>query len=151
MERHDPLFTRLLEESRGIEGFFDNLFSFLSRRTDFLTRPEAAREQLLTKFDQYADLHKNSKPEVTKADGQQSDVSSQEKYLEVFKREQAALRREPKIVELADGDESCFLATPQNRASLNVEPETSSLATGDSNVVDDGMTPNSSNGYAKKQ
>ena len=33
----DGLFMQVVQQSQGIEGFFDNVFSFLRRKTDFFS------------------------------------------------------------------------------------------------------------------
>jgi hypothetical protein len=35
--RFDGLFTSAIQNSRGIDNFFDSMFSFMRRKTDFFT------------------------------------------------------------------------------------------------------------------
>ena len=43
-EKFDGLFMTLVQQSQGIENFYNNLFSFMRRKTDFFTYDDKARE-----------------------------------------------------------------------------------------------------------
>ncbi len=51
-ERFDGLFMNAMQHSRGIEPFFDAMFSFMRRKTDFFTaeaRSAATVNELMNK------------------------------------------------------------------------------------------------------
>ena len=41
-ERFDGIFMNVVQQSRGVEEFFDNVFGFLGRKTDFYTQEQTA-------------------------------------------------------------------------------------------------------------
>ena len=41
-ERFDGIFMNVVQQSRGVEAFFDNVFGFMGRKTDFFTQEEQA-------------------------------------------------------------------------------------------------------------
>ena len=43
-KKYDSALMRIVDENRGIEGFFDAVFGFLGRGTDFFTREQTAFE-----------------------------------------------------------------------------------------------------------
>lgn len=41
-ERFDGIFMQIVQQSQGIDNFFDNLFGFMGRKTDFFTQEQTA-------------------------------------------------------------------------------------------------------------
>jgi hypothetical protein len=41
-ERYDGVFMNIVQQSQGIDNFFDNLFGFMGRKTDFFTQEAQA-------------------------------------------------------------------------------------------------------------
>lgn len=67
----DGLFMTAVQQSQGIDNFFDNLFGFFGRKTDFFTKEETAMttvNQHLTRHIQVfkADTEKKEKLEKAK-------------------------------------------------------------------------------------
>jgi hypothetical protein len=46
-ERFDGLFMTAIQQSQGIDNFFDNLFSFMRRKTDFFTLSDKSKTIVL--------------------------------------------------------------------------------------------------------
>jgi hypothetical protein len=46
--RFDGLFTSAIQNSRGIDNFFDAMFSFMRRKTDFFTQEKLSTEKVMT-------------------------------------------------------------------------------------------------------
>jgi hypothetical protein len=42
-ERFDGLFMTAIQQSQGIDNFFNNLFSFMRRKTDFFTLADKSK------------------------------------------------------------------------------------------------------------
>ena len=49
-ERFDGLFLNAVQQSQGIDNFFNNLFGFMRRKTDFYQAEELSREKVLAHF-----------------------------------------------------------------------------------------------------
>lgn len=41
-ERFDGVFMSIVQQSQGIDNFYDNLFGFMGRKTDFFTQEAQA-------------------------------------------------------------------------------------------------------------
>ena len=52
-EQFDGLFMTAVQQSQGIENFFDNMFGFFGRKTDFYSQDSRA----LTMVNQYLTKH----------------------------------------------------------------------------------------------
>lgn len=60
-ERLDGLFLNGVQQSQGIENFFDNLMGFFRRKTDFFTQRETGLKQLVAAFEKHERLFKDMK------------------------------------------------------------------------------------------
>lgn len=62
-EKFDGIFTQIINERQGYEGFFDNIFSFLRRKSDFFANSKQG-EQLIAKLGKFhADKYFEEKEE----------------------------------------------------------------------------------------
>ena len=57
-ERLDGMFMNAVQQSQGIENFFNNLFGFFRRKTDLFTDEVRSKEQLEKGFQKHLDLAK---------------------------------------------------------------------------------------------
>lgn len=65
-ERFDGLFLNAVQQSQGIDNFFNNLFGFMRRKTDFYQAEELSREKVLAHFEANLALYKNDKVKADK-------------------------------------------------------------------------------------
>jgi len=57
-DRLDGMFMNAVQQSQGIENFFNNLFGFFRRKTDLFTDEARSREQLNKGFEKHLNLAK---------------------------------------------------------------------------------------------
>lgn len=50
-----------VQQSQGIENFFNNLFSFMRRKTDFFTYDDKARDIVSKPLDEHLAIYKEDK------------------------------------------------------------------------------------------
>jgi hypothetical protein len=55
-ERLDGMFMTAVQQSQGIDNFFNNLFGFFRRKTDLFTDEKRSREQLEKGFTKHLEL-----------------------------------------------------------------------------------------------
>jgi hypothetical protein len=60
-ERLDGLFMSAIQQSQGIETFFNNLFSFMRRKTDFFSMPEQSQKVVLAEMNKHVALFSEDK------------------------------------------------------------------------------------------
>lgn len=53
-ERFDGLFMNAVQQSQGIDNFFDNLFGFMRRKTDFFTLEDKSKTMVLSHLERHA-------------------------------------------------------------------------------------------------
>ena len=41
-DKYDGILAQMVQQNKGYEGFFDTIFSFLQRKTDFYANPSKA-------------------------------------------------------------------------------------------------------------
>jgi len=52
-EQFDGLFYNILQNSKGIDNFFDSMFSFFRRKTDFYLNPEESKNKIQEKYEKH--------------------------------------------------------------------------------------------------
>lgn len=57
-ERFDGLFMSAIQNAHGIENFFDAMFSFMRRKTDFFTIQEQSENVVKRQMEKHAALFK---------------------------------------------------------------------------------------------
>ena len=60
-ERFDGLFMSAIQQSQGIEKFYDHLFSFMRRKTDFYTAEAKSLETVNTIMRKHMALFRDDK------------------------------------------------------------------------------------------
>ena len=60
-EKFDGMFMTIVNDSKGIEGFLTNLFSFMRRKTDFFSTPDKGREFVLKYFEEQNRVYHDNK------------------------------------------------------------------------------------------
>ena len=59
--RFDGLFMNAVQQSHGIDQFFDNLFGFFRRKTDFFQQEEFATKKVNDSLKKHLDMFKADK------------------------------------------------------------------------------------------
>ncbi len=60
-EKFDGLFMTAVQQSQGIENFYNNMFSFMRRKTDFFTYDDKARDIVNKPLDEHLRIYKEDK------------------------------------------------------------------------------------------
>ena len=59
--RFDGLFMSAVQQSGGIENFYEYLFSFMRRKTDFFSNEEQSKKTVMKTFTNHQVLYANDK------------------------------------------------------------------------------------------
>ena len=89
-EKFDGLFMTAIQQSQGIDNFFNNLFSFMRRKTDFFTAPEQSRKIVVTSLDEHMRTFQEDKQREAALKAKQE---SEKKKREAKEAEEAAKRK----------------------------------------------------------
>ena len=57
-ERFDGLFMSAIQQAQGIENFYDSMFSFMRRKTDFFSNEDSSFNTVKTNFEKHQKLYK---------------------------------------------------------------------------------------------
>ena len=60
-ERMDGLFMSAIQNARGIDNFFDYIFSFMRRKTDFYTAEEKSKSVVIAQLEKHMALFQADK------------------------------------------------------------------------------------------
>jgi hypothetical protein len=52
-ERFDGLFMSAIQQAQGIENFYDSMFSFMRRKTDFFSSEESSFNTVKNNFEKH--------------------------------------------------------------------------------------------------
>ena len=60
-ERMDGLFMSAIQNAQGIDNFFNYIFSFMRRKTDFYTADEKSKQVVVAQFEKHRVLFSEDK------------------------------------------------------------------------------------------
>ena len=83
--RFDGLFISALQNSKGIDNFFDSMFSFMRRKTDFFSQDEDSKKVVLKQIDKHLKLFNEDKKRVELIKQKQAEVKAPQPKKEVKK------------------------------------------------------------------
>eukprot|EP01054_Gregarina_sp_Poly1_P001525 Gregarina_sp_Poly_1__1524@NODE_1383_length_4248_cov_66_729491_g927_i0_p2_GENE_NODE_1383_length_4248_cov_66_729491_g927_i0NODE_1383_length_4248_cov_66_729491_g927_i0_p2_ORF_typecomplete_len303_score60_06CS/PF04969_16/7_9e14Nudc_N/PF14050_6/1_6e13Alpha_GJ/PF03229_13/1_5_NODE_1383_length_4248_cov_66_729491_g927_i027935 len=133
----DGIFLGIADKHGGLEGFLEEVFSFLDRRTDFFDLKKESESKLLQTYRKYADIHAERKREAFRKE--QTLLEKAPAFEEVFD-EPSPTKQEPKSAP----------PKPQPSTSHEIPSPTTTKATEASTPEkessDDVLIPNSGNG-----
>lgn len=58
-ERFDGLFMSAIQQAQGINNFYDAMFSFMRRKTDFFSQDDSSFETVKANFEKHRALYKD--------------------------------------------------------------------------------------------
>jgi len=102
-ERFDGIFMNIVQQASGIDNFFDSLFGFMQRKTDFYTNPDTGRLMISKHFDSHLDLftaQKQREEETRKAKA--AKVEREKKPEPVPAPVPVVSKPAPKVMEVTD-------------------------------------------------
>lgn len=100
----DGVLMNIVQKAEGIEGFYDAIFSFMRRKTDFFTSPEKAREMVLSTFSKNEALFREEKHRMELIKKKQEELKKkQEEEAKAKEQEQEKVQEpESKVEEITD-------------------------------------------------
>lgn len=153
----DGLLMNIVQKSEGIDNFYDAVFGFMRRKTDFFSVPEKARTTVLDSFAKHAQLFKEDKDrqelikrkQEEKRQKEEEQLKAQQKQAET-KPAQPAPEPESKVEEITDEEAERLLAQEMGTSDdKKVEPTpdvSEEKPEGEGDEKDDGTPPLIGNG-----
>jgi len=86
-ERFDGLFMTAVQQSQGIENFFNNLFSFMRRKTDFYTYDDKAKDIVNKPLNEHLRIFKEDKVKEAALKAKQEHEKKKKEQEEAAKRQ----------------------------------------------------------------
>jgi hypothetical protein len=98
----DGVLMNIVQKAEGIEGFYDAIFSFMRRKTDFFTSPEKAREMVLNTFSKNEMLFREEKHRMELIKKKQEELKKKQEEEAKVKEEEKTQEPESKVEEITD-------------------------------------------------
>lgn len=120
-ERFDGIFMNIVQQASGIDNFFDSLFGFMRRKTDFFTNADSGKRMISKHFDSHLELftaQKEREEEVKKAKAAKAE---REKKPEPVAMPAPPKPAAPKVMEVTDEEAEAI----QTGGELPPKPEES--------------------------
>ena len=89
-EKFDGLFMTAVQQSQGIENFFNNLFSFMRRKTDFFQYEDKSKDIALKPLEQHLKLFQEEKKRQELIKKKQEDEKKKKEAEEAKKKQTAS-------------------------------------------------------------
>ena len=87
-EKFDGLFMTAVQGSQGIENFYNNLFSFMRRKTDFFTASDKSKEIVLKPLEHHQRLFQEDKKKQELIKKKQEEEKKKKENEEAKKKQQ---------------------------------------------------------------
>jgi hypothetical protein len=113
-ERFDGIFMNVVQQSQGIEEFFDNMFGFLGRKTDFYTQEEKALTIVTRCLTHHIQVFNKDKERKEAIEKKKADMKAKEEA-EKKAREEAAAKK------AAENDSQVMEVTEEEAARIEAE------------------------------
>lgn len=120
-ERFDGIFMNIVQQASGIDNFFDSLFGFMRRKTDFFTNADSGKRMISKHFDSHLELftaQKEREEEVKKAKAAKAEREKKPEPVAMPAPPKAAA---PKVMEVTDEEAEAI----QTGGELPPKPEES--------------------------
>ena len=158
-EKFDGLFMTAVQGSQGINNFFNNMFSFLRRKTDFFTAPEQSRKIVVDTLEEHIRTFQEDKAREAALKAKQEQ---ERKKREAKEAEEAAKRKQggsqAQVEEVTDEEAERIMKEQEAKRKRAEEGEDEKMSEspkkeGDGDKEDEkeddkdkGAIPNSGNG-----
>ena len=86
-EKFDGLFMTAVQQSQGIENFYNNLFSFMRRKTDFFTYADKSKDIVLKPLEEHLKLYLEEKKRQELIKKKQEDEKKKKETEEAKKKQ----------------------------------------------------------------
>jgi len=154
-ERFDGIFMNVVQQSEGIEEFFDNMFGFLGRKTDFYTQEEKALTIVTRALTHHIQVFNKNKVRKEAIEKKRLEMKAKEDA-EKKAREEAATKKatedDSQVMEVTEEEAARIEAEEAaKKAGKTVEPVEEQKGDadkkeGDEDEEEKGSKPNAGNG-----
>jgi N-terminal conserved domain of Nudc./CS domain len=123
-EKFDGMFMTIVNDSKGIEGFLSNFFSFMRRKTDFYSTPDKGKEYVLRYFEEQNQIYKDNK----RKEEQKAKAKEEQKRKEEQKKKEEEAKKNAKVVEITDEEAEQIIKNqnkPEPPKPVEKKPEAS--------------------------
>uniref|UniRef100_A0AC34QHL9 CS domain-containing protein n=1 Tax=Panagrolaimus sp. JU765 TaxID=591449 RepID=A0AC34QHL9_9BILA len=152
-EKFDGILLSLLGNMEGgIDQFFDLIFNFLSRKSDYFTGMDTSvsRKKLLDAFEKYAKDADKAKAEKQKQKDEENRRLAEKRAAQKAKEEAEFSKPQSKVQELTDEEAEAFQKelNKKKEETKKIESEPSKMDDEEETEEDKGkLKPNAGNGY----
>lgn len=99
-ERFDGVFMSIVQQSQGIDNFFDNLFGFMGRKTDFFTQETNALTIVTKAMTRNIEFFKKEKARKEALERKQAELKLKEE--QDRKQKQVFQKESPQVIEVTE-------------------------------------------------
>lgn len=149
-ELFDGVLMNIVQKAEGIEGFYNAIFSFMRRKTDFYSSPDKARQTVIAQFERNLALFNEDKQRQEMIRKKQEQMKRKQ---EEEKKAQEATKVQPdnesKVEEITDEEAEKLMKEQQKEAnptSTEEVPSSDAKEEKDGDDSDDGEPPLIGNG-----
>ena len=106
-EKYDGIFMNVVQQSKGIHNFYDALFGFMRRRTDFFSDEDQGKTKVIEYFDKHAALFKEDQERKRLIDAKKKEEKARKAQEEADKK-RAQEEGEDKCEEVTEEEAAKF-------------------------------------------
>lgn len=148
-EMFDGVLMNIVQKAEGIEGFYDAIFSFMRRKTDFFSASDKARQTVLEQFGKHEQNFREDKQRQDLIKQKQEEMKKKKEEEEKAKQQTVPEPESDNKVEEITDEEAEKLMEPQTqevKPSQDESKEADKDKEGEGNDSDDGTPPLIGNG-----
>ena len=144
----DGVLMNVVQKAKGIDGFYDAIFGFMRRKTDFFSNPEKAKTTVLFEFQKHLTAFNEDKVRQDLIKQKQEELKRKQEEEIKAKQAPPVAETDSKVEEITD-EEAEKLMSQQDSPAENSTSEllpTSDAKAEEGNDSDDGEPPLIGNG-----
>ena len=115
-ERFDGLFMNAVQQSQGIDNFFDNLFGFMRRKTDFFTLEDKSKTMVVAHLERHAKAFADDKVRHEMIARKKAQVAA-----EAQAKVDAAAAAHKNVQEEKEASDQCMEVTDEEAALIEAQ------------------------------
>jgi hypothetical protein len=101
-EIYDGVLMNIVQKAEGIEGFYDAVFGFMRRKTDFFTVSDKARTTVLEQFERHLNLFNEDKQRQLLIKKKQDELKRKQEEEQKAKKAPVVEQSDSKVEEITD-------------------------------------------------
>jgi hypothetical protein len=147
-EMYDGVLMNIVQKAQGIEGFYDAIFGFMRRKTDFFTVGDKARSTVLTSLERHQNLFNEDKQRQLLIKQKQEELKKKQEEEQKVKQVPVE-STESKVEEITDEEAEKLSKGDQEMTASEAVPkseEKEEKKEGEGDDSDDGSPPLIGNG-----